>query len=260
MPDTRRDAEASPVNTYTDPELYDAENHTVDELPVLLPLARAAGGLILDLACGTGRTTFPLAHAGHRVIGVDASEPMVALARAKAAALGLPVEFHVQDCRQLELPLTASMVTMTGNAFQEFLTNDDQDALFGSVHRHLEAGGVFVFGTRLPSGANLERPAGEQPWSSVSDRSGRAIDISVIWSYDAAAQLQDYTFIERLGHGTTGAREQRSYGRLRYTGPMEMRRLLGAHGFALRAMYGGWDASPLTNESAEMVVVARRGG
>ena len=57
---------APEVNVYTDAELYDAENTTVDELAILLPLAERTGGPIIDLACGTGRTTLPLAEAGSR--------------------------------------------------------------------------------------------------------------------------------------------------------------------------------------------------
>lgn len=114
------------VNVYADPEGYDAENTMVDEMPVLLPLARWMGGPILDLACGTGRTTLPLAQAGFEVIGVDMSEPMLARAREKAHELGLAVDFQLQDCRRLDVPVVARMTTMTGNTFQEFLTNDDQ--------------------------------------------------------------------------------------------------------------------------------------
>ena len=260
MTDMPADGDESPVNAYTDPELYDAENTVADEVPMLLRLARLADGPILDLACGTGRTTLPLAEAGFEVIGVDASEAMVGLARRKANELGLPVTFHVQDCRMLDVPTVAGMETMTGNAFQEFLSNEDQDGLLRAVHRHLSPGGVFVFGTRLPSHLNLDRPAGEQPWSTVTDDAGRRIEMSVIWSYDPVSQIQDYTFIERIHDGSRPVEERRSPGRLRYTGPMEMRRLLAAHGFETEAMEGGWAGGvPLTADAAEMVVTARRG-
>src|SRR5688500_11704604 len=90
------------VNIYDDPRLYDLENAIGDELPSLLPLVQKTGGPILDLACGTGRTTLPMAAAGFEMIGVDASEPMVARAREKASEQGLAVEFHVQDCSRLD--------------------------------------------------------------------------------------------------------------------------------------------------------------
>lgn len=248
------------VNVYTDPILYDLENAIVDELPILLPLARETGGPILDLACGTGRTTLPMAEAGFDVTGVDISEPMLARAREKAAERGLAVEFHLQDCRQLDLPLTARLVTMNGHAFQEFLTNEAQDALLRSVSRHLAPGGVFVFDTRFPSRDNLQKPDGEQPWQTVTDERGWTVAASVIWSYDAVSQIQDYVFIDRISNGAGATEETRSLGRLRYTWPREVQRLLDMQGFDLVTIYGEWDGSPLTADSYDMVVVARKRG
>jgi ubiquinone/menaquinone biosynthesis C-methylase UbiE len=50
-------------------------------------IARDTGGRVLELACGTGRITLPLAQAGLRVTGVDRSEAMLAIARHKLAAV-----------------------------------------------------------------------------------------------------------------------------------------------------------------------------
>lgn len=252
------DSALDEVNIYTDPVLYDLENVIVDELPILLPLAQETGGLILDLACGTGRTTLPMAEAGCEVAGVDISEPMLARAREKACERGLAIEFHLQDCSQLDLPLTARMATMTGHAFQEFLTNEAQDALLRSVRRHLAPGGIFVFDTRFPSRDNLQKPAGEQPWQTVTDEQGWTVAASVIWSYDAVSQIQDYVFIDRISNGAGATEETRSLGRLRYTWPREMERLLDMHGFDLDTIYGEWDGSPLAADSYDMVVVARK--
>jgi ubiquinone/menaquinone biosynthesis C-methylase UbiE len=252
--------DADNVNVYDNPELYDLENAIVDELPILLPLAMATGGPILDLACGTGRTTLPMAAAGFEMVGVDASEPMLARAREKALEQGLTIAFHAQDCTELDLPLTARMATMTGHAFQEFLTNEAQDALLRSVSRHLAPGGVFVFDTRFPSRENLQKPDGEQPWQTVTDERGWTVAASVIWSYDAVSQIQEYIFIDRISDTTGATEETRSLGRLRYTWPREVERLLDMHGFDLDLIYGEWDGSPLMGDSYDMVVVARKRG
>src|SRR3954467_1514610 len=44
---------------------------------------------ILELAVGTGRAAIPLAQAGHRVVGVDYAEDMLAIGRRKRDAVGL---------------------------------------------------------------------------------------------------------------------------------------------------------------------------
>ncbi|MCH8868721.1 MAG: methyltransferase domain-containing protein [Chloroflexi bacterium] len=43
--------------------------------------ARKSTGRVLELACGTGRITIPLAQAGINVVGIDLSPSMLAIAR-----------------------------------------------------------------------------------------------------------------------------------------------------------------------------------
>src|SRR5262245_29944593 len=63
-------------------QLYDAFPFDGD-VPLYLDLARSEGGRVLEVACGSGRVTLPLVQAGCRVVGVDISPHMLAIARAK---------------------------------------------------------------------------------------------------------------------------------------------------------------------------------
>jgi SAM-dependent methyltransferase len=49
------------------------------------------GGRLLDLGCGTGRLLVAFAARGHPVVGVDLSQTMLEIARAKATAAGVPI-------------------------------------------------------------------------------------------------------------------------------------------------------------------------
>lgn len=72
-----------------------------DFLRDALPYTRAD---VLDIGCGTGSLSVVLAQLGHRVTGIDLSPAMIALARAKASAAGVPVTFHVMDAAAPSLP------------------------------------------------------------------------------------------------------------------------------------------------------------
>jgi ubiquinone/menaquinone biosynthesis C-methylase UbiE len=75
--------------------LIDIEQPVVREILRQLPV-----GTALDAACGTGRHASYLAALGHRVIGVDGSAEMLALARAKIP----DGEFYRGDLHQLPVP------------------------------------------------------------------------------------------------------------------------------------------------------------
>jgi SAM-dependent methyltransferase len=63
-------------------------------------LALRPGSHVLDVPCGNGRLTIPLARRGHAVTGVDFTAPFIAEAR--AAAGELPATFLERDMRQLD--------------------------------------------------------------------------------------------------------------------------------------------------------------
>src|SRR5271163_1056112 len=50
-------------------------------------IAATYGGPILELGCGTGRITMPLAESGQRITGIDISRKMLERAEQKRAAL-----------------------------------------------------------------------------------------------------------------------------------------------------------------------------
>jgi SAM-dependent methyltransferase len=66
----------------------------------LLPVMPDGSASVADLGCGTGSLSVLLAQAGHEVRGVDLSPRMVAAARAKANAAGVPAVFVQGDASQ----------------------------------------------------------------------------------------------------------------------------------------------------------------
>jgi SAM-dependent methyltransferase len=81
---------------------------------MLAEAARAAGArCVLDVGCGTGATTLAAARTlgpQARCVGVDVSEPMITLARSRAARESLAAEFLVADAQTVELPARFDLV------------------------------------------------------------------------------------------------------------------------------------------------------
>jgi SAM-dependent methyltransferase len=60
------------VRGYVEPELYDVTyGWWRDDIPFYVAQARAAGGPVLEVACGTGRVHLPLLQAGADADGFD---------------------------------------------------------------------------------------------------------------------------------------------------------------------------------------------
>jgi SAM-dependent methyltransferase len=100
----------------------------------------STGAPILDLGCGTGE---PIARhliaGGHPVTGVDASEPMLAIARARIP----DAEWIHADMRGLDLGRRFGGIVAWDSFFH--LTRDDQRAMFPVFARHLAPGGALLF-------------------------------------------------------------------------------------------------------------------
>lgn len=98
---------------------------------------------ILDLGCGTGSHSVPLAARGYEVTGVDLSEPMLEQARQKIAGRE-NLRFVRADVRtvDLERPFDAVLMMFAVLGYQ---TSDEdlRDAL-NAVAKHLSLGGLFL--------------------------------------------------------------------------------------------------------------------
>lgn len=244
---------------YENPVLYDKENEAwKSESTLLLRWAKRQQGTIIDLACGTGRMTIPLAQAGFNVIGVDYHQAMLKQAEDKATQLNLKLTWLEQDCTKLDLPFKARLIYSIGNSFQHFLTNDQQDGFLASAHTHLEQGGVLIFGARFPAADELLQPSEEEYWRSYEDN-GLQVNLFTISNYDSIKQIQHYVTIRRYQNAKGEiVAETKTNIQLRYTYPQEMERLLEKHGFTVLHRYKDWTETPLDGDSAEMIFICQK--
>jgi len=262
------------LEEFADPHTYDIEDSSDTGIAFYSALARETGGPVLEIACGTGRVSIPIARLGFAVTGLDIVPGMVELARTKSA--GLPTRWVAGDARAFDLGERFRLIFVTGNAFQAFLTRADQEALLERVRAHLHDEGLFAFETRNPRWATPETR--EEEWASLraregawalletreeeeyppyTDAGGREVRRSKTQVYDHAAQILHWTTYRRWREGD---QEETKVTRiaLRFTFPQELAALLHYNGFTLLREYGDWNLEQLTAASRSIIAVCRK--
>lgn len=237
---------------------YDVDRHAA------LARALAAGGDVLELCCGTGRITLPLARAGHRVTAVDVSAPILRLFDAKLsrepAAVRDRVSLVRQDITQLALERRDYAVAVCG--FNSLLCVDDFDRqrrALRTIAQHLRPGGTLVLDLVNPLQLNLGGNPVPTPFFSR-----RRVDTGGHYTRFAMSDPVTDGQRQRL-HGwydeidTAGTVTRTPYQVwwrpiFRY----EIELMLGTAGFAIATVEGGHRGEPFTQDSPHMLIQAVR--
>jgi len=249
----------APINLadYADPELYDWENQRVQPAePFYLTLAQQAGGPVLELGCGTGRYTIPLAEQGINITGLDLAPSMLARAKTKAGAL--PIAWVQADARAFQLGRQFRLIFESGAMFQHLLERTDQEQMLTCVHEHLADDGRFVISIRVPTPALLTTDETEQPWFTYTTPAGVEISVSGTDHYDPVRQVNLETAYRRWRDASGQEIVKVAPLSLCYTFPEEMEVLLNQAGFDLLDCYGDWDFTPFGSDSQLMICVCQK--
>jgi ubiquinone/menaquinone biosynthesis C-methylase UbiE len=131
---------------------YDWENAQTlgrRDVPFWRRVATRADGPVLELGCGTGRVSLPLARAGVNVVGIDRSAPMLDRARRQILRSSNPqirksLRLIRGDIRALPFDTGAfPMVLAPYGILQSLIRPRDLTATLLSVARVLAGGGTF---------------------------------------------------------------------------------------------------------------------
>jgi 2-polyprenyl-3-methyl-5-hydroxy-6-metoxy-1,4-benzoquinol methylase len=246
------------LEEFGDPPNYDIEEgeRSAERIAFYCDLARAVGGPVLEVACGSGLAAIPMASQGLDVTGVDLACPMLEHARKKAEAQSLRIRWVEADARSFDLGQHFQFIYLTGNAFQAFLQREDQEALLASVKRHLMPHGIFAFETRNPSGHDLTNQPEEEFDQSYLSVEGHQVSVSFTQMYDSIAQIMYWTSYRRWNDGQRDHKKE-THIACRFTHPQELEALLHYNGFQIMQQYGNWDKEALSASSPEIINICK---
>jgi SAM-dependent methyltransferase len=254
------------VEHYADAELYDHEyRRRRADVNFYRDVARARGGPVLELGCGSGRVLTALCRDGHRVVGLDRSTTMLRRAAARVARLGRAARGRADllcaDFRAFALSRRFPLVICPFNAFQHLYERRDVEACLRRVDEHLARDGRFVLDVLMPDLRWLTKDPTKH-WAKTRfkhPRTGRPVLYSTNQTYDPVRQIaymrifyepldlppeQRRTRVVRLAH--------------RQFFPTEIEDLLHYNGFSVETRYGGFHGEAPGPEADSQVLICVR--
>jgi SAM-dependent methyltransferase len=205
---------------------------------------------VADLACGTGNTIIPFARRGYQATGIDLAGEMLDLARMKAAAENLSINFSQQDMRNFKLPEQVGLVTCFHDGLNYLLDIDDIKRTFQQVHRHLKDQGAFIFDLNAVH------------WLAQADNSVTMVDdrdMTLIWetSYDNHQNTWQIKLTGFVREGDIYRKFTENHREKAYH-PEEIATCLRQTGFNLLGSFDAFTFEPIRPNSIRHFFVARK--
>ncbi|NRQ35173.1 class I SAM-dependent methyltransferase [Nonomuraea sp. NN258] len=205
---------------------------------------------LLELGVGSGRIALPLSAKGFDVTGVDASEPMLALLRAKEGADRIKV--FLGDFADLAVPGAYDVAFVVYNTLYCLATQEAQVRCLRKVARRLRPGGALVVQAFVPDIARFDRGAQSDRRRDLAQSGGSVLRLGIS-AHDRVRQLlaTEYELAEESG--------DRSYDfTFRYIWPSELDLMAKLAHLRLDERWAGWQGEPFGESSGQHVSVFRK--
>ena len=247
-------------------EWYDVFYSTagVDDIEFYVEIAERSGGPVLEIGCGTGRVSFPIAAAGIDVVGIDFSTAMLKKAEEKAAATQGPggaFEFVHGDMRSLALDRHFPLVIIPARTLCLALTPEEQVETLRRAASHMAPDGLLAFNMFVPD-PELIADASDVPYlmgETINPATGLRCVLSAIDRFDPVAQTNNGTqIVEEVDDTGEVLRTVELDVNVRHLYPSEIHVMLEQVGLVAEHVYGDFHGAPLDEDSEEMVWVVRR--
>ena len=223
---------------------------------------------LLELGCGSGRVTLPLARwaapLGGQVVGLDLAPAMLAGAEAglaaEPAAVRAAVRLAQADMRAFALDERFDLIIIPFNTLGHLHSIKDQLACLATARRHLASGGRFAVDVDRLTIAELyqvvtEPEAGQVIGAEIDPATGRRLVRYRSTRYEQISQTFQRRYTDEwLGEDGARSVEQMDLS-LHIFFPRELELLFRLAGYRVEAVYGDYDGGALADDSPQLIMV-----
>lgn len=217
-------------------DLYHAHlaKRTEQEIAFLKTLGIAKNKSILDAACGYGRHALAFAKQGYSIVGVDASQEMIEIAKKIAREKSMSVKFVLNSIEQfVHAPFDISLLLFSVLGYQ---TKAHDMAMLRSLATLTKEGGTLILDGRNRTAV-----------SHLDAEHKETIDFETHW-----LDGSEWHMIHADKYGNITEQSM-----LLYT-PNEIQDMLREVGFEVLNVFAGFVDRPFTNTDGKFLIVAKK--
>ncbi len=221
-----------------------------------LNIVATYGTPILELGCGTGKITIPLAEADCKITGIDLSEAMLEHARAKTQNRNLPVCFKLGDMTEFKEEEKFKTIILPSNNLAHLMDYREAEKCFRAVFNHLDDDGAFVIDAFVPAISILSKSSDDvETLSEYDDPDGEGkIEVTATAIYENHLQIRRVTTFHTRSDGTVS----KGYLNMRMYFPQELEALLNHCGFEVTEKHGNYQKDQVSSNSIKQIIVAKK--
>ena len=146
------------------------------DIVIYREFARKFKGPVLEIGCRTGRVGSALASAGHDVVGIDTSRPMLEVATRQLRAWPDRARVADYDLRAQPMPERFPLVLVPLFSFNDRIDVEEQRLFLRHARRSMSEPGVLILDLFCP--LSMVRPDEAQDWRRIERVSdGRVIEV-----------------------------------------------------------------------------------
>ena len=236
-----------------DADIYDGLNKFLSDLEFYkkwLPQNKEAK--ILELCCGTGRLTIPIAKDGYDIKGVDYTSSMLERAKEKALQAGLKIDFNEADIRELNLGEKFDLIFIPFNSIHHLYKNEDLFEALNTVKNHLKDNGLFLSDCFNPNIQYIvENERKRHVMAEYTTNDGRSVLIKQSMHYESASQINRIKwqyFIDGAFHSVQNMD-------MRLFFPQELNSYLHQAGFNVIHKFGDFTEGEFNDNSEKQIYI-----
>ena len=217
--------------------------------------ARAAGGTVLELMCGTGRIGQPLVEANVPYTGLDYCQKQLDQFQRKLDALSSTAKLVFGDARHFELLERFELVFIGFSSLSEVLHLEDKTKVLQHVRAHLKPSGRFTFSLHNPNARSLNLDGQESgPLVCHFDDGQRTLEFCSQFHPPSSTGIVSgkQFYVIKDQHGRTLDEKEQDV-KFHLVAKEEIESLVTSNGFHVRETWGDYDRSEFSASSPYMI-------